>query len=478
MARSRGRSLEVDTKCCNDSNMDSSCFAASRASILAPVLRMCIAAATARASATPAMADAAPARVGAAPVIYLGDIAANNTHGAKIIKISDILDSFSFPSMSDNGYGALISKLCDECGACSGAPFAIYADQIGFFACGSDISEALRTARLMLKGISENTGAGAVDMGAKSIAGGIYKGRHIEAMQNEEFFHPALGDAAQTQPIAPPGRLDGKIALVTGAAQGFGKGIAWELAAEGAYVAVADLNFEGVDKCASELNRKYGAGRAISVAVNVTDEDSVEAMVRETVLAYGGLDLYISNAGVLIANALPDMAKKDFELVTSVNYTGYFLGVKYASAPMKIQRSVCKSYMADIIEINSKSGLEGSNKNFAYAGSKFGGIGLTQSFALELVEYGIKVNAICPGNFLDGPLWSDPAKGLFKQYLDTGKVPGAKTVGDVRRYYESRVPMKRGCTVKDVVKAILYLVEQEYETGQALPVTGGQVMLN
>ena len=145
---------------------------------------------------------------------------------------------------------------------------------------------------------------------------------------------------------------------------------------------------------------------------------------------------------------------------------------------MKAQRAVNGEYMTDIIEINSKSGLEGSNKNFAYAGAKFGGIGLTQSFALELAPFGIKVNAICPGNFLDGPLWSDPEKGLFVQYLNAGKVPGAKTVADVRAFYEAKVPLGRGCTVEDVAKAISYVIDQKYETGQAIPVTGGQLMLN
>ena len=87
------------------------------------------------------------------------------------------------------------------------------------------------------------------------------------------------------------------------------------------------------------------------------------------------------------------------------------------------------------------------------------------------------MNAVCPGNFLEGPLWSDPTTGLFVQYLKAGKVAGAKTVEDVRTSYESRVPMGRGCRVEDVLRAILYLVEQQYETGQALPVTGGQVML-
>ena len=273
------------------------------------------------------------------------------------------------------------------------------------------------------------------------------------------------------------GRLAGKIAIVTGAAQGFGRGIAEALAAEGAYVTVADLNLEGALACASDLNREYGKDTALAIQADVSDESSVKNMVQETVLSFGGLDILVSNAGILIAGGLEDLGKESFELVTKVNYTGYFLCAKFAAEPMKIQNKYSPGYLTDIIEINSKSGLEGSNKNFAYAGSKFGGIGLTQSFAMELVEHGIKVNAICPGNLLDGPLWSDPEKGLFKQYLDSGKVAGAKTIEDVRKFYEAKVPMGRGCTIADVTCAILYVIEQKYETGQAIPVTGGQVML-
>ncbi|MDR1060514.1 MAG: SDR family NAD(P)-dependent oxidoreductase [Clostridiales bacterium] len=273
------------------------------------------------------------------------------------------------------------------------------------------------------------------------------------------------------------GRLSGKVVLVTGGAQGFGKGIADALADQGAYVVVADINAAGAEACAAEFAKKYGIGAAAAVRADVSDEESVKEMVQAAVLRYGGLDALISNAGIAIAGDLEEMTKEKFERVTSINYTGYFLCAKYASAPMKIQRGQRPGYTADIIQINSKSGLEGSNKNFAYAGSKFGGIGLTQSFAMELAPYGIKVNAICPGNFLDGPLWADPDRGLFRQYLEAGKVPGAKTVGDVRRHYESRVPMNRGCAVADVARAIMYVIEQQYETGQAIPVTGGQVML-
>jgi NAD(P)-dependent dehydrogenase (short-subunit alcohol dehydrogenase family) len=145
---------------------------------------------------------------------------------------------------------------------------------------------------------------------------------------------------------------------------------------------------------------------------------------------------------------------------------------------MKLQNKFKADHFTDIIQINSKSGLKGSNKNFAYAGGKFGGIGLTQSFAMELMPAKIKVNSVCPGNFYDGPLWADPEKGLFVQYLNAGKVPGAKTIEDVKRFYVAQVPAGRGCTPLDVMRAVYYIIEQEYETGQAVPVTGGQNMLN
>jgi len=272
-------------------------------------------------------------------------------------------------------------------------------------------------------------------------------------------------------------RMEGVAVLVTGAAQGFGKGIAGELAHEGALIAVADINEEAGADFAAELNRRHGEGAAIFRRADVTDSASIEACVSETVKAFGGIDMLVSNAGVLKAGGLDELEEDDFDLVTKVNYKGFFLCARSVSAVMKAQYRCNPAHVMDIIEVNSKSGLVGSNRNFAYAGSKFGGIGLTQSFALELLPFNIKVNAVCPGNYFDGPLWSDPENGLFVQYLRAGKVEGARTIEDVRKAYVSKVPMNRGCTPRDVARAIFYLREQEYETGQALPVTGGQVML-
>jgi sorbitol-6-phosphate 2-dehydrogenase len=270
--------------------------------------------------------------------------------------------------------------------------------------------------------------------------------------------------------------MAGRVAVVTGAAQGFGREIAQGLAEAGATVFVADLNLPGARATAATINGVV-RGRAIPVHVDVTKEPSVARLMNTVVRRAGGLDLLVSNAGVLRAGSVTAMDAATFRFVTEVNYTGYFLCVKHAARVMALRRRASAHWTGDIIQINSKSGLEGSNRNAAYAGAKFGGIGLTQSFALELLADGIKVNAVCPGNYFESPLWSDPVRGLFVQYLREGKVPGARTVADVRRFYEAKVPMGRGCTGGDVLRAILYIVGQPYETGQAVPVTGGQVML-
>jgi rhamnose utilization protein RhaD (predicted bifunctional aldolase and dehydrogenase)/NAD(P)-dependent dehydrogenase (short-subunit alcohol dehydrogenase family) len=347
-------------------------------------------------------------------------------------------------------------------------PRIVLVDRLGMFAIGDSWASA-NTARLVY------LNAASVMATARSLGG-------VQAMADEdrrfietweaESYRKGLAKASSA------GRATGKVALVTGAAQGFGLEIAQDLAAEGAHVMLADINAAGAIEAADALETAQGLGRASATAINVTNAASVAQAICETVRAYGGIDLLVSNAGVLKAGSVKDLPESDFDFVTSVNYKGYFLCVQSASPVMARQHAARPDAWTDIVQINSKSGLVGSNRNGAYAGGKFGGIGLTQSFALELVTDGIKVNSICPGNFFEGPLWSDPQTGLFAQYLATGKVPGAKTIDDVRAAYEAKVPMQRGCRTADVMKAIYYVMEQDYETGQAIPVTGGQVMLS
>ncbi len=343
-------------------------------------------------------------------------------------------------------------------------PKVIFAGGLGMFSCGNTISEAVTAQEVMLDAIKVCAYAEA--FGGVSVMPDFL----IDFIVNWEVESYRSKVSLASGNVK---RMANKICVVTGGAQGFGKGIAEALAAEGAYVVVADMNLEGAKATAAQ----FGVN-GFAAMVNVSDEASVKAMMDQVVLHFGGLDVFVSNAGVARAGGLDEMTKQTFEFVTAVNYTGYFLCAKYASSVLRLQHKYAPAYMMDIIEINSKSGLLGSNKNFAYAGSKFGGIGLTQSFAMELAPYNVKVNAICPGNYLNGPLWSDPERGLFVQYLNAGKVPGAKTVEDVRKFYESKVPLNRGCEPADVARAIFYIVEQTYETGQAVPVTGGQEMLN
>ncbi|MBO4631367.1 MAG: SDR family NAD(P)-dependent oxidoreductase [Lentisphaeria bacterium] len=377
-----------------------------------------------------------------------------------------IVYSKSFPMVSDDPKKEDVDSYVATNGF---KPLVVSVPGRGVFCAGDTLKSANTAAAL------------AADAALVKQLSAAFGGPHYLCERDRKFIEnwevESYRRSMASQGAAPAGRLRGKVAVVTGAAQGFGYGIAEELAKEGAVIVVADLNIEGAQKAADTIRNEYPVSEAFAVAVNVSNEDSIAAMVGEVAKRCGGVDLFVSNAGVAKAGSVKTFTLKDWEFVTDINYNGYFLCVKHVSSLMAAQTADGGDWL-DIVQVNSKSGLEGSNKNGAYAGSKFGGIGLTQSFALELVTDRIKVNSVCPGNYLDGPLWSNPERGLFVQYLNSGKVPGAKTVADVKRYYESKVPMNRGCFPKDVAKAIIYCVEQKYETGQAIPVTGGQVMLN
>ncbi len=247
---------------------------------------------------------------------------------------------------------------------------------------------------------------------------------------------------------------------MTGAAQGLGEALAQRLADEGCSVLLADMSEEKAIAAAAKIG-----GSAIGMRADVTSASDCAAMVERAVAAFGKLDILIANAGILIAGDVCEFDPEKWRKVIDVNLNGYFISAQAACRQMAQQKSGC------IIQINSKSGKKGSFRNSAYAASKFGGIGLTQSLALDMAPHGVRVNCVCPGNLLDGTLWQD---SLFTQYAETQGL----TVEQVRAKYESQVPLGRSATYADIAGVVVFLCTEDagYMTGQALNVTGGQEM--
>ncbi len=291
-------------------------------------------------------------------------------------------------------------------------------------------------------------------------------------------FEQAVQAAGQNagHRINAPGRLNGKIALVTGAAQGIGAGISLALHNEGSTVFMTDLSSQKAK--AEQYIRENRLSRAYFFSCDVSDESDVCRGVTECVARFGGVDIAVANAGITLPGGIDEVRTDDFRYLYAVNFEGYYFLAKYAVPVMMAQNKTDSARFCDIVQINSKSGLVGSKLNFAYASSKFAGIGFTQSLAMELAPYRIKVNAVCPGNYYEGPHWADAENGLLHRFLTVGKVPGARCTEDVKKAYLAKQPMcDRGCTPADIAKAVIYCVEQTFETGQAIPVTGGQIML-
>jgi sorbitol-6-phosphate 2-dehydrogenase len=259
--------------------------------------------------------------------------------------------------------------------------------------------------------------------------------------------------------------LTGKVAIVTGAAQGLGEAIAIRLALDGCRaITLADMSEEKLKAASDNLASTHNI-ETLPLLINVADAEQVEQMVFATEERFGQLDILIANAGILRAHDILDFPVADWKSVIEVNLVGYFLCAQAAA------RAMAKNNRGVIVQINSKSGKKGSYRNSAYAASKFGGIGLTQSIALDLAPLGIRVNAVCPGNLLDGTLWQ---QSLYDQYARNQGL----SADEVRKKYEAQVPLGRGCTYEDVCNVVSFLVSDQssYMTGQAINVTGGQEM--
>ena len=259
--------------------------------------------------------------------------------------------------------------------------------------------------------------------------------------------------------------LEGKVAIVTGGGSGIGRGIAHGLAEAGAHVTIADIDADAGARVAAELEAT--GVRAVAVRTDVTQRPSVEAMARETLERLGGIDILVNNAGIAPSHPLVDFPEDDWDRTVAINLKGYFLCAQ-AAARVMIERA----RGGNIINISSKSGLRGSPDNSAYTATKFGVIGLAQSWARELAGHSIRVNSVLPGNVLRGSgIWNETYKTARAREL--GIPPDG-----VEDYYTQRVPLGRPCTVEDVANMVVFLVSDRasYITGCWHLVDGGQEM--
>ena len=245
-------------------------------------------------------------------------------------------------------------------------------------------------------------------------------------------------------------RLAGKVAIITGGARGMGAATVRLFASEGARVVIADV----LDAEADALAREIGSA-ALFQHHDVADEESWRRLERETIAHFGGVDVLVNNAGILLMKGLMDIQKQEFERVLAVNLVGPFLGIR-TIAPRIIERGG-----GSIVNISSVDGMKGSNSTGAYSSSKWGVRGLTKVAAMELGHRGVRVNSVHPGG------------------VNTvmGVRPGPEGLAMAQKFYKG-IPLGRIGQPEEIAHVTLFLASEEssYICGAEIVVDGGMIV--
>jgi NAD(P)-dependent dehydrogenase (short-subunit alcohol dehydrogenase family) len=262
--------------------------------------------------------------------------------------------------------------------------------------------------------------------------------------------------------------LKDKTAVVTGAGSGLGRSIAAGLSRVGAIVALLDIDTKSAGETHAIIEKELPKAQMMVITCDVTSENDVDKAFESLLKNWGGLDILVNAAGVAPAAPLVDMPVDKWRFALEVNLTGYFLMARAAARIM-----IKQGAEGSIINISSKSGLEASKDNTAYNATKAGEIHMARGWALELGEYGIRVNSICPGNVFEGSkIWNpEYIKMCAKKY-------GIKPE-EVIPYYVSKTALNREIKGQDIADAVVFLCSDNARTitGQTLVADSGQVMV-
>lgn len=253
----------------------------------------------------------------------------------------------------------------------------------------------------------------------------------------------------------PTMALDGKVAIVTGAAQGLGKWISLGLAHEGADLCVVDINKAGVDQTADEIEEM--GRRAFAIEADLAITDSIKEMVTKTVEKFMRIDCLVNNAGINIRKAFLDFSPEDFDLVSNVNFKGVYF------ASQMVAKEMISKGGGKIINISSAAGylIRPGIPNSVYAGTKGGVIMLTKALAEELAAYDIYVNAVAPG--------------YFKTVTARNRLNDSKALNTILSF----TPLKKIGEAGDIIGPVIFLASEasNFITGQTIFVDGGRSIL-
>ena len=323
---------------------------------------------------------------------------------------------------------------------------------IGLFATGSDKRAARVAAATYRRAIAVMSGATAL-------------GEFVPLLERDAYdieYWPLERYKLSLMP--PPAALSGQVALVTGAASGIGRATAKRLARAGAHVVAADINAAGVLAVTEAINDAHGEGRALAVPTDVTDEVLVRRVFREAAVAFGGVDIVVSNAGLLSVQAIEDTTLAEWHRLHDVLSTGYFLVARAAFRMWQEQGTG-----GSLIFVASKNALAAGTEIAAYSAAKAAELHLARCLAEEGGPHGIRVNCVCPDAVIEGSeLWSASRR------RERARTYGIAPEG-LEAYYRDRTALKVNITPDDVAEAILFFASSQSTktTGAVLTVDGG-----